>query len=98
MAREVERCAQNAHVRGTRQRRCSRRRFRCSERLRRASRRLAFILGASYRPPMPHSALGPTLADHLPAATGRRWLIIAGVWSVPALLAACETWMFWRLG
>jgi sensor histidine kinase YesM len=47
---------------------------------------------------MSHSTLGTTSADHLPAAAGRRWLIIVGVWSVPALLSACETWMFWRLG
>jgi signal transduction histidine kinase len=28
----------------------------------------------------------------------RRWVLIAGVWAVPALLAASETYLFWRLG
>ncbi|HET7188517.1 MAG TPA: histidine kinase [Gemmatimonadaceae bacterium] len=28
----------------------------------------------------------------------RPWLVIAGVWMVPALLAASETYLFWRLG
>ena len=27
-----------------------------------------------------------------------RWLVIAGVWMVPALLAASETYLFWRIG
>jgi signal transduction histidine kinase len=26
-----------------------------------------------------------------------RWPLVLGVWSVPALLAAFETWMFWRM-
>lgn len=47
---------------------------------------------------MTHAAVTTTRPDHLPAAAGRRWSIIVGVWSVPALLSACETWMFWRLG
>jgi signal transduction histidine kinase len=37
-------------------------------------------------------------SDRRPASAERRWLAILGVWSVPALLAACETWMFWRIG
>jgi signal transduction histidine kinase len=28
----------------------------------------------------------------------RRWVLIASVWAVPALLAASETYLFWRLG
>jgi two-component system LytT family sensor kinase len=28
----------------------------------------------------------------------RRWVLICGVWAVPALLAASETYLFWRLG
>src|ERR1700704_4434614 len=56
---------------------------------------------------MTSSALsGTSRASALPAVpTGvvewvlaRRWVLIVGVWAAPALLAASETYLFWRLG
>jgi two-component system, LytTR family, sensor kinase len=47
---------------------------------------------------MSQSASTTAPAEQLLVAPARRWLVIVGVWSVPAFLAACETWMFWRLG
>jgi hypothetical protein len=28
----------------------------------------------------------------------KRWVLICGVWAVPALLASSETYLFWRMG
>jgi two-component system LytT family sensor kinase len=56
---------------------------------------------------MSYSALSSTprasVTPVMPTGTiewllGRRWVVIAGVWAVPALLAASETYLFWRLG
>ena len=43
----------------------------------------------------PPNATTDVTADRLLRA---RWPLIAGAWTVPALLAAFETYMFWRIG
>jgi signal transduction histidine kinase len=83
----------------TRQRRCSERCRRCSRRRVDRPARLDPVRRAPYRAPVTTPA--PSDAATTPALLARllrrRWLVVAAVWSVPALLAALETFVFWRM-